>query len=547
MQKKIQQFVFLSERLLGEVGELRARKTWNELSSVSVQLAQYMQQLSQSFDPKYGLLFLLSCGNDGTQKNGCFSMLFRKILSKVPNEDLLKLLSSVNRVELNSYLLPFLYEKGNIGSIAAYSAAKLGLKVKYDSFEFFLPSREWSPQDLVNLSFLVLNEEKDSLIMSLDSIYNTNPKDVYLQFLNVLNASNIVEPVIPELQVEDDFIQQKPIQNPQKSSTQNLQNNAQTNNSHFKLSSNKQNTTVNEAQSFSNTSEPSTENKEPIRYVPEKEDTDNDSNNKTNNVVSPTSRSSFNKSIKLPPTNTNSGFTEFVNNIKEKLSSLNSNNDSPLKKPSVLITIVVVLIIILYLLTRTSGTGASVESSNDNIPEPPKEVKMPDYWINAVTNQKVTPRFLEADVDYRMGELYLSRELYSEAISFFESALKIDPTHNIAKLRWGYAELLQGNNFASVKILKEVLKADPKLQNVNLYLARNYVQEKKYSDAEKYYKLEYKYYDKLDVGMEYANFLANIGKQDEAMDFLSTLQSRYPDKMLILDAQPEEQKKDKTK
>ena len=43
MQQKIQQFVFLSERLLAEVGELRARKTWNELSSVSLQLAPYMQ------------------------------------------------------------------------------------------------------------------------------------------------------------------------------------------------------------------------------------------------------------------------------------------------------------------------------------------------------------------------------------------------------------------------------------------------------------------------------------------------------------------------
>lgn len=546
MQQKIQQFVFLSERLLAEAGELRVRKTWSELSSVSVQLAPYMQQLSQSFDPKYGLLFLLSCGNEGTQKNGCFSMLFRKILSKIPNEDLLKLLSSVNRVELNSYLLPFLYEKGNIGSIAAYSAAKLGLKVKYDSFEFFLPSREWTPHDLVNLSFLVLAEEKDSLILSLDSIYNTNPKEVFLQFLNVLNASNIVEPVIPELQAEDDFIQQKPIQNQPINKTQTNTNTSNTNNSLFKLDSNKQTTNLPETKNISNKVEKS--NNEPIRYVPEKEDSNQSSNNTNNTVLTSTSKSNFNKIVK-PPTTTNktSGFSDFAEKIKEKLSFLSSNNDSPFKKPSVLITIIIILIIILLFITRSSGNVANLESSNDVIPEPPKEVKMPEYWINAVTNQKVTPRFLEADVDYRMGELYLSRELYSEAISFFESALKIDPTHNIAKLRWGYAELLQGNNFASVKILKEVLKADSKLQNVNLYLARNYVQEKKYSDAEKYYKLEYKYYDKLDVGMEYANFLASIGKQDEAMDFLSSLQSRYPDKMLILDAQPEEQKKDKTK
>ena len=104
MQQKLQQFVFLSERILSETGELRLRRTWNELSSVSVQLAPYMVQLSQNFDPKYALLFLLSCGNEGTQKNGCFSMLFRKILSRIPNKDLFSVLSSINRVELNSYL-----------------------------------------------------------------------------------------------------------------------------------------------------------------------------------------------------------------------------------------------------------------------------------------------------------------------------------------------------------------------------------------------------------------------------------------------------------
>ena len=47
--------------------------------------------------------------------------------------------------------------------------------------------------------------------------------------------------------------------------------------------------------------------------------------------------------------------------------------------------------------------------------------------------------------------------------------------------------------------------------------------------------------------MEYANFLASIDKQDEAMDFLSTLQSKYPDKMLILETKKIIMKKVKTK
>ena len=48
--------------------------------------------------------------------------------------------------------------------------------------------------------------------------------------------------------------------------------------------------------------------------------------------------------------------------------------------------------------------------------------------------------------------------------------------------------------------------------------------------------------------MEYANFLYKIGKQDEAMDFLASLQEKFPDKMLVLDSKTEKfAKKTKTK
>ncbi len=109
-------------------------------------------------------------------------------------------------------------------------------------------------------------------------------------------------------------------------------------------------------------------------------------------------------------------------------------------------------------------------------------------------------------------------------------------------MRWGYAELLQGNYFVAKKLLKEVLAADPKMKNVNLYLARNATGEKDYKSAIDYYRKEYRNYGSLDVGMEYANFLASIGQQDEAMDFLSVLQEKFPDKMLILNASSMNQK-----
>ena len=53
MQKKIEQFIFLSERILLEPGELRLRPTWSSLQNVSNELSSYIKQLSFNFETKY--------------------------------------------------------------------------------------------------------------------------------------------------------------------------------------------------------------------------------------------------------------------------------------------------------------------------------------------------------------------------------------------------------------------------------------------------------------------------------------------------------------
>lgn len=597
MQQKLQQFVFLSERILSETGELRLRRTWNELSAVSVQLASYMAQLAQNFDPKYALLYLLSCGNEGTQKDGCFSMLFRKILSNIPNKDLFSVLSSINRVELNSYLLPFLYEKGDIGSVAAYTSAKLGLKVNYDAFEFFLTSRDWTQEDLVNLSFLVLTEQRDTLVANLENLYNTNNKEVFAQFLNVLKTSNIKEPIIPEILAPQPIstakTQTRPVAVPIKQNSQPAKQEFK-----FKLtgssstSTNLQpglspniNTNIPSQAGIkpTQTNKPIQQNKpaQPNKPLQSNQTASNNQNVQTKNsaqegknlntasgeavssVANGSGNSFINKTkdlfdkVKDKVSNTtlsiptNSGENSFLSKIKSKLEELgisSSSSDNPLKQPPVIIVGVLILIILIYLIFWMFSSSG--DSNNNVVMAPPMEGKIPEYWVDAVTNQKITPQYIDADVDYRMGELYLSRNHFDEAIKFFSSALRTEPNHNIAKLRWGYVELLQGNYFVAKKLLKEVLAANSKMQNVNLYLARTSSGEKDYNSAINYYRAEYRNYGSLDVGMEYANFLASIGQQDEAMDFLSVLQEKFPDKMLILNAssmnsQPD--KKNKTK
>ena len=570
MQQKLQQFVFLSERILSESGELRLRKTWNELSSVSVQLAQYMVQLAQNFDPKYALLFLLSCGNDGTQKNGCFSMLFRKILSKIPNKDLLSVLGSVNRVELNSYLLPFLYEKGDIGSVAAYVAAKLGLKVNNDSLEFFLTSRDWSQEDLINLSFLVLTEQREALILNLDELYQSNKKEVFTQFSNVLKTSNIKEPVLPEIQSNQTEQSVKTPPLPRSALASSKPNTQPAAEPKFKLtgltpkSSNPQVATNITPSASVNKPLPQTTNlsnkANPNTPKPSNQNNNNivegsqpQANSSTGNSLINKTKDLFSKvKDKVSNTSLNTSDNSFIGKIKAKLEELGinfSSTDNPLKQPPVIIVCVIVLIFVIYLLFWLFSSSG--DSNTKVVVAPPMEGTIPEYWVDAVSNRKITPRYIEADVDYRMGELYLSRNLYNEAIKFFSSALRTEPNHNIAKLRWGYTELLQGNYFVAKKLLKEVLAAEPKMKNVNLYLARNASGEKDFNSAINYYRTEYRNYGSLDVGMEFANFLASIGQQDEAMDFLSILQEKFPGKMLILNAssmsQAQTAKKNKTK
>lgn len=603
MQQKIQQFVFLSERILSEYGELRLRKTWNELHAVSLQLAPYMRQLSQNFDPKYALLFLLSCDNESAQKNGCFSMLFRKILSNIPNKAMINVLSAVNRVELNNYLLPFLYEQGDIGSIAAYTAATLGLKVKFDAFEFFLTSREWTQEDLVNLSFLALVDEKDSLILNIDEAYRTTNKEVFKQFLNVLNSSNVNEPVVPDIKMPEPSVNEKPAVKVVKPANKQQPQPTENKERVFKLSGVKprsdlqrQSDAFKDESPAKQTIGPANETKpvQPVQQgkqeqgskivsilsrtnkqfeqnqkknipqtqnvkenqstsqsdekviqpeVPENETSKADTkSNNLKNVVEKGKQifgslveKASETTISFDPDDIKDGtfFKNIFNSLKEKFSGNGSDSDnsnSILRKPWVAIVAIVIVLIIL-ICVMASGDIATSETI---VKAPPKEGKIPDFWVDAVTNKQLTPQYIAADVDYRMGELYLARNVFNEAIKFFSDACQKEPKHYIAKMRWGFAEMMQGNYFASKKLFKEVYSAEPKLQNLNIYIARNYALENDSKSAIKHYKEEYKNHNELSSAMELANYLAYIGQQNDAMDLIATLQEKYPGKMLIL-------------
>lgn len=550
MQQKIQQFIILCERVLAETGELEQRKSWEELRNCSTQLVSHMIQLSKNFDCKHALLFLLSCGNEGQHKNGCISSLFRRILSSIPKEELFNLLYSINPAELNTYILPFLYERGNIGSIATFVSARLGLKVKNESFEFFLNSREWSQEDLLNLSLLALPEEIDNLKANLINLYNSNKSETVANFLNILNQSSVTNPIIPNIKKETKFgIQSKNqnntnanlVNNQSTNSNQNLKNSLITN----KQSNNLANNDSAKSSEIDKSKNPTIKGVDNTTKINSNTPSNNSSEAISQKKILPTNAKTVNNSNSNTTVKTSNSKANYLDNIKEKISSLDgfslnlSGINFPfekivnfIKKPQVIVGIVVLLLVTLYIITSLLS---EVDDGSVSISKAPIEAKVPKYWVDAITNKKLTPQYMQADVDYRMGELYLSRNQYKEAVIFFQMALKTEPEHNIAKMRWGYAEYKLGNYLSAEKLLKEALKSEPRLQNANLYLARTYGEENKIDNAIKCYKAEYKNYSSLEVGMEYANYLAEIGKQNDAMDLLAKLQYKYPNKMLILD------------
>lgn len=524
MQQKLQQFIFLSERILVEPGELLLRPTWKELQAISKDLSPYMKKLTFSFEPKYAFLFLLSCGSDSPQRNGCLSMLLRKTLESVPSREVMNVLSSVPRVDLNTYLLPFLYEKGVIGSVAAFTAAKLGLKVKFDAFEFFLDSREWNQIDLFNLSFLVLNDEKSVLINQLRAAR----KQSFTDFANVLESQTTqgTNPVMPELKASK---QEIPNVEQTQNQTQKTSSKIEENTSNVDDSAQPEiesNNFADKAKNYFNGLQDKIKNSDFELNI----DTDNlgESLKNSREELSTSSKRNDNSSKQIKKTNI---YRQKPVSYSKPTIPVESNDSN--KKNLVIGVSASILVIGIIALFNYANFG---DLDKAEIKEPPMEVKVPEYYVDAVTQKKITPQYLEADVDYRMGELYLSRNMYDKAVKLYQDCLAREKNHYLAKLRWGYCELLQGNFFVAKKLLKEVLAAEPKLQNVNLYLARNSAYEKDFKSAKKYYQTEFNLYQSLDVGMEYANFLQLIGESNEAMEEIAKLQVLFPDKMLVLSA-----------
>lgn len=172
-------------------------------------------------------------------------------------------------------------------------------------------------------------------------------------------------------------------------------------------------------------------------------------------------------------------------------------------------------------------------------PDSPEKVvrksrKKPDFWVDIVTQQQVSEKFIAADKDYRMGELFLTRDRFSEAASLFQDALAIEPNHLMARLRLGYCRMIQGESSLAETDLKKVLQIAPDIRLANYYLALIAAKEGNVKLADQHYAAEINVNKDLSIALEYAGFLQEKGMNDKSEKVLDEFRKIFPDRTLVV-------------
>lgn len=164
----------------------------------------------------------------------------------------------------------------------------------------------------------------------------------------------------------------------------------------------------------------------------------------------------------------------------------------------------------------------------------PRQKKIPSHWVDAVSEKPISAKNIAADKDFRMGELYLTRDRYNEAISLFLDALSQDPDHLMARLRLAYCRLKTGDHDLAAQDFKRILEADSEFLLAHYYLAQIALLQNDHSSAAAHFAAEMKINKDLTIGLEYAGFLQKIGKNSEAENVLEELRRLFPDRTLVV-------------
>ncbi len=214
-------------------------------------------------------------------------------------------------------------------------------------------------------------------------------------------------------------------------------------------------------------------------------------------------------------TSTEPGGNSMVNTITNPLSGIDRN---------LLAGIVAIALCIPLVLYLSSDTG---QEPAEPAVMPQGPVKLPKFWTDAVTKRRITREFLAADNDFQMGEMFLVREQFGDALSLFRDALHRDPEHVAAQFRIGCCLFSLDDHKGAAQAFRKSLEMQPGLPQANLFLARISVAAHDWDTAVAHYQKEFDLTGDVAVALEYAGTLRKLGRFPEAINLLTRLPPRF--------------------
>lgn len=508
MQNLLNEFKELVGPFHAESGNIKRRTSWTKLCGLASKLALEVEAVVTHLNQEDGLVLCLAACSPGEKRNKNLIALFTQALEYKPTDKFINLLSHLSSEEINNTLLPFIYEPGNKSSNAVYLAALLGIIIKAEVFSTFIATHQWSRADLINLSLLVIPEEKNHLIKLLEETIarceSVVEKTAYASFKYIIETNDSNTPIFPELTLT---APPTPVQLPSyvpaatAEPTPALEVGAKAQQPTFVKAPTLESTPKSSAAATASTASATLATPSPQALAPKK-------------IVKPQVQAK--DSI-------------FANQIKVFQSpALKSTLKEHIDKYAMPISIGAGAIFIGFFIMLIINMSTDLDA--------PERISsaVPSSWIDASTNQKITKAYLAADVDYRMGELYLSRNYYEDALKLFEDALSRDKTHLLALIRVGNCHYYLKNYAKALDTFKRVLSQAPKAQFINLYIARIFKSQNQPKEAIKHYNLEMKLEIRVDIGLEFAHYLRSIGEHNKSMEVLHDLQQRFPEKPIVL-------------
>jgi tetratricopeptide (TPR) repeat protein len=465
------------KKLLLEKGPLTERAEWCLLQQQVSDLPTF-ESCGKQLPAKFLLLLCLLRNKEGTEeRHDCLKKIFSAALNLQPAPDFIEVIKLIPTEDLEKSLLPFLYESGNPGAMSCYLAAKAKIYLTPRAFGYFLQARPWSKTELFNLAFLARQSQIAQITSDLEKLavspdISARQKEAIDEFRYIVFEQRGIEPLLPD--------------------------------------SLKSATEENQAQA-------------PSEIIV------------TKTAATKAAKKTVKRTVAF--TSANAGLESAAKPVKQgKLKSNGRATRSEEQEKEfnwqnfILVAAILFFSLAAILITRYSYFDAQEYHEKQTA----ARKQVPSFWIDAVSQKKITEQFLTADRDYRMGELFLTRDRFKEAVKLFEDALAVEPDHINALFRLGYCKMKLGNYEGAADAFYRTLRQNSKFKYANLNLARIAVIQKNFNSAKDFYGNELSFNKDPGIALEFAGFLNEQGKTAQAQAVIDEFQKLYPDKMFIL-------------